>query len=205
MEEVVDTEKEIVTCAWFDNRQVMTVSNFAGVDPTNECKRFDRKKKEIVTVPQPHVVAIYNRFMGGVDKANILLALYKTKCKTSKWYQRIAFHLFRLAVINAWIIYREIGGGQLLPFLQSIAVSLIKGDNFSVVEDEGPNDVTKEPVRSLKRKHVPSDVRHDGYNHWPIQVQGCAQRCKAEECKRKTRFYCSKCQVYLHDRFNLFY
>ena len=127
----------------------------------------------------------------------MLLALYKTKCKTSKWYQRIAFHLFHLAVINAWIIYREIGEGQLLPFLQSIAVSLIKGDNFSVVEDEGPNDVTKEPVLSLKRNHVPSDVHHDGYNHWPIQVQGCGQRCKAEECKRKTRFYCSKCQVYL--------
>ena len=34
MEEVVETEKEIVTCAWFDNRRVMTVSNFAGVDPT---------------------------------------------------------------------------------------------------------------------------------------------------------------------------
>ena len=173
MEEVVDRGKEIVTCAWFDNRRVMTVSNFAGVDPTDECKRFDRKKKEIETVPRPCAVAIYNRFMGGVDKADMLLALYKTKCKTSKWYQRIAFHLFHLAVINEG---GEGGEGQLLPFLHSIAVSLIKGDNFSVVEDEGPNDVTKEPVRSLKRKHVPSDLCHDGYNHWPIQVQGCAQR-----------------------------
>ena len=47
--------------------------------------------------------------MGGVDKADVLLALYKTKFKTSKWYHRIAFHLFCLAVVNAWVVFRKKG------------------------------------------------------------------------------------------------
>ena len=48
------------------------------------------------------------------------------------------------------------------------------------------------PTRSLKRKHVPCEIRYDGCNHGPVQVEGCAQLCKAEMCTRKTRFYCNK-------------
>ena len=66
--------------------------------------------------------------MGGVDKADMLLALYKTKFKTSKWYHRIAFHLFCLAVVNAWVVFRKKGeSGALLPFHQQICYSLIRG------------------------------------------------------------------------------
>ena len=64
----------------------------------------------------------------------MLLALYKAKCKTSKWYQRIAFH-FSLAVVNAWIVYHEIGGsGALLPSLRQICYSLIR-DGASTADE----------------------------------------------------------------------
>ena len=64
----------------------------------------------------------------------MLLALYKAKCKTSKWYQRIAFH-FSLAVVNAWIVYHEIGGsGALLPSLRQICYSLIPDEASTAYE-----------------------------------------------------------------------
>ena len=63
----------------------------------------------------------------------MLLALYKAKCKTSKWYQRIAF--FSLAVVNAWIVYHEIGGsGALLPSLRQICYSLIRDEASTAYE-----------------------------------------------------------------------
>ena len=131
--------------------------------------------------------------MGGVDKADMLLALYKTKCKTSKCYHRIAFHLFSLAVVNAWIVYREIGrSGALLPFLQQRSYSLIRGEGNTDDETSSNNS-----NRSLKRKHTPDYIRHDKKNHWSIQIDRCAQRCKAEGCQRKTRFYCKKCHIFL--------
>ena len=131
--------------------------------------------------------------MEGVDKADMLLVLYKTKCKTSKWYYRIAFHSFSLAVVNAWVVHCEIGGnGALLPFLQQIFYSLIRGEGNTDDETHSNN-----PNRSLKRKHIPDYIQHDGKNHWPIQINGGAQRCKAEGCQRKTRFYCKKCQIFL--------
>ena len=121
MEEFVDSSKNLVVVCWYDNRRVLTISNIMGKEPVEECKRYDKKQKEIVHLPCPASVGLYNKFMGGVDKADMLLALYKTKCKTSKCYHRIAFHLFSLAVVNAWIVYCKIGGsGAVLPFLQQM-------------------------------------------------------------------------------------
>ena len=149
----------------------------------------------IVMTEHRRSVALYNRFMGGVGKTDMLMALYKSKCKTSKWYQQIAIHLFSLTVVNAWAINRENGGIGAL--LQSIAISLVKGENFNQEGELSDREVMTKPTRSLKRKHVPCEIRYDGYNHWPVQVEGCTQRYKAEMCTRKTRFYCSKCQVFL--------
>ena len=50
--------------------------------------RRDRKEKELVVVPRPKSVEVYNRFMGGVDKADMFLSLYRTKLRTRKWYIR---------------------------------------------------------------------------------------------------------------------
>ena len=154
--EVVDTEQKVVVCAWYDNRRVLTISNFVGITPIDECNRYDRAQKKMLKVTSPASVALYNRFMGGVDKTDMLMALYKSKCKTSKWYQRIAIHLFSLAVVNAWGIYRESGGtGALLPFLQSIAICLVKGENFNQEGELSDSEVMTKPTRSLKRKHIP--------------------------------------------------
>ena len=53
--------------------------------------------------------------MGGVDKCDMFLTLYRTKLKTRKWYHRIAIHLLSVAIVNAFVIYKEVGGkGSLL-------------------------------------------------------------------------------------------
>ena len=56
-----------------------------------------------------------------------------------------------------------------------------------------------EPVRkqkSLRGDQVPHGVRYDKCNHWPLQCEK-PQRCKLDGCSRRTRFLCTKCQVYL--------
>jgi hypothetical protein len=55
-------------------------------------------------VPRPASVELYNKFMGGVDKADMFLSLYRTKLRTKKWYHRIAFHLLSLAVVNSFVM-----------------------------------------------------------------------------------------------------
>lgn len=166
--ENIDKDKSLVVTSWYDNKRVVLISNFFGKELVGECSRFDRKAKGKVTLERPASVRVYNAYMGGVDKSDMMLALYRTKYRSRKWYQRIAFHLISQCAVNTWIIYREIGGADsYLKFLSEIC-------------------------------DVPESVRFDRYDHWPILMDiPNAQRCKMTECKKKTMFKCSKCQVYL--------
>ena len=38
MEEFVDSSKNLVVVSWYDNRCVLTISNFIGKEPVEECK-----------------------------------------------------------------------------------------------------------------------------------------------------------------------
>lgn len=132
--------------------------------------------------------------MGGVDKADMLLSLYRTKMRTRKWYRRIAFHLISLAVVNSFVVYRQLGGtGSLLDFHVDICRSLLQGEN-NIGSDEEDTPPAKK-TRSLKASMVPQSVRSDNIVHWPLK--STINRCKMDGCSSRTMFICSKCQVYL--------
>ena len=46
IEEFSDTTKSIVVTTWFDNKRVLTISNYIGKSPVGECSRFDKKEKK---------------------------------------------------------------------------------------------------------------------------------------------------------------
>ena len=92
MKQFVDEGNGVVITAWFDNRQVLMISNFVGIAPEDQAGRWDKNNNVMLSVERPSSVAVYNTSMGGVDNADMLLALYRSKLKTQKWYQRIAFH-----------------------------------------------------------------------------------------------------------------
>ena len=193
IEEVVDDSKQLVVCSWFDHKRVLTISNFVGKNDVGQCNRYDRKEKKQIAVDRPKCIEIYNKFMGRVDKADMLLALYKSKCKTRKWYHRIFFHLVSLSAVNSWVVYRQLGGeGHLLDFLMEICSRLV----HAAEEPEEMEPVAKRRS-GIRSSYVPQHVRYDQKNYWPIQIQGTFCHCKREGCERRTRFMCSKCQVTL--------
>ena len=64
--------------------------------------------------------------MGGVDKLDMMLALYPSIFRSRKWYHRIVFHIVSQCAVNAWVIYRELGGKEsYLEFLSEIASVLL--------------------------------------------------------------------------------
>ena len=183
IEQFVDTRSGLVVCAWYDNRRILTLSNYVGKVPVDQAKRWDRKGKQEVKIARPASVATYNKFIGGVDKCDMFLALYRTKLKTRKWYHRIAIHLLSVSVLNAFVIYKKVGGKEsLLHFLMDVCRSLCASvDEQSDSDSDGPLDLTRR--RSLSAKDVPNHVRYDRRNHWPIQHMD-SQTCKEDGCKR---------------------
>ena len=45
--------------------------------------------------------------MGEVDLFDMLMSLYKLDHKSCKWYSRIFFWVFNVAIVNGWILYRR--------------------------------------------------------------------------------------------------
>ena len=145
-----DEEKNIAVYGWYDNKRVIKAFNYIGADEGDTCNRWEKKTKTMIDAPRPTIVKTYKAFMGGVDKADMMLALYKTMLRTRKWYLRIAFHAMSMSVVNAWVIYRQLGGsGPLLSFLMDVCRCLLVGNlgTTTAVADVANNHPQSSAVR----------------------------------------------------------
>ena len=99
--------KLLMAVTWVDNSVVNLASSFVGDEPIWELERWRGKEKVRKNIPCPQIVQQYNKSMGGVGLADMLLSLDRISCKTKGWYQKIFWHLIDTAKINAWILYRR--------------------------------------------------------------------------------------------------
>ena len=133
--------------------------------------------------------------MGGVDMADMLLPLYRTKFRSRKWYHLIAFHLVSLALVNTFTVFHQIGGkGSKLDFQIEVYRSSIKADKVRDSDEDTENPPRFQ--RSLKAKQIPDQIRIDRVNHLSIKCDE-PKRCKQADCTKRSPFICSKCQTYL--------
>lgn len=53
------------------------------------------------------VVLVDNSSMGGVDKVDALISLYRTKNRSEKWTLSMIFHAVDMALVNSWAEYKK--------------------------------------------------------------------------------------------------
>ena len=78
-----------------------------GTNPTSEIDRFDQKRKKLIKVTIPSIVKVYNQSMGGVDKADQMIAITRRPLKLKKCYMKMIFHMFNMIVINIRLLYKR--------------------------------------------------------------------------------------------------
>ncbi|KAJ8910560.1 hypothetical protein NQ315_008945 [Exocentrus adspersus] len=132
--EVSVSKDGIVITKWFDNKPVLVASNFVGIGTKDVCKRWDKASKNYIEVPRPESIKYYNNNMGGVDKVDFLLSIYRSYVRSKKWTIRMITHAVDIALVNSWLEYRskamELGVQKkyildLLSFRQEVAEHLI--------------------------------------------------------------------------------
>ena len=151
------------------------------------CERFDCKAGLQTDVERPGSVKVYNTYMGGIDKAVMLLSVYRATYRSRKWYHRVAFHLFSLKVCNSWIIYQKLAGDSksLVDFLAEICI-LLMHEISSTADSE--YDVRSEVYRSMRSADIPREMCYDKFNHWLILIgTPNSQRYKYEHCNKKRK------------------
>ena len=55
------------------------MSSFIGIEPVNDVKRYDAKQHKYIDVPRLYIVKQYNSYMDGIDKLDMMSALYKAR------------------------------------------------------------------------------------------------------------------------------
>lgn len=166
---------------------VCLISNSAGVSPIHSVQRYSQKEKKIVQVEQPHLIYLYNSNMGGVDRSDQNISLYRSSIRGEKWYTSLLVHCIDMALQNSWHLHRQ-QGGQLdqLSFRRVIATMLLQQNRKSSTYQKGRPSTSQVP-----------DLRYDRLDHLVI-VQDRQTRCAF--CHQKTTTRCLKCDVGLHTK-----
>jgi hypothetical protein len=196
----------VLIVKWYDSKEVTVASNHYSAEPTVEVKRWDKKKKEYITLPCPALIQAYNKGMGGLDLCDMLLSFYRIKTKSPKWYKRILFHFTDVAVVNAFILRKHATDNLKMPlyeFKLEVATSLMYAENFS--QPLSRASITLRAPGAIEAANgdlvggpMPSAAtRLDGSNHWPEFAATRPRCCRLKGCKQRSTIWCAKCKVYL--------
>lgn len=198
------THSKSIAVRWYDNTAVTLVSSYIGIEPVHSVKRYDRKEKKHVQVEQPHVIQTYNKYMGGIDKLDMMCSFYKANLKCHRWYIYIWAHTTTIALVNAWFLYRRnlkliqpnAKHMPLKKFQAEVASSLIQAEKRKIGRPSLDQLIVPPPKKVAAVQSNPTqDVRRDKVNHMPAYTEK-RQRCK--QCKIGFSYIqCQKCNVWL--------
>lgn len=113
--------ENIVVGKWRDKRDVLVISTCHKFELTPVANRNGNEKMK------PNIVADYNQFMSGVDRADQMLSYYSTPRKTIRWYLKLFFHLLDICIWNACWLYKKVTKKNIsyLQFRNEIITALI--------------------------------------------------------------------------------
>ena len=204
-------DTEVTVVKWLDNKGVTLLSTFANSHPSHAARRYDRTMKKVIDVPQPNIVKLYNKNMGGVDLADCLMSLYRIPVRSKKYYHKLIFNMIDMTINQAWLMYRRDYKKKKIPlekrhsllsFRMSLSESLIRGrPSSSPTTDNPPQKKSKQ--FSQVRPH--NNLRLDKVGHFP-EVKNPRLYSKRPGCKGRTNIRCIKCNVNLclNDKNNCF-
>ena len=87
---------------WRDKRDVLILRSMHNVEFCD----VPHGNRNGQTVRKPKAALDYNKYIGAVDRSDQMLQYQAFKWKTLTWWKKVFFHLFNVAVLNAYITYR---------------------------------------------------------------------------------------------------
>lgn len=166
----------LAVCVWYDNKMVSVASNNRSVTPYSSVRRYNKQEKKHAEVSCPCLVKAYNNYMGGVDRCDMLLSLYRVHHKSPKWYKRLLFHFVDLCLVNALDHAAGCHWGQ----RQAIQIQTCR---CCLSDEGGPKSracnqgSATSAGRPAEPKNVPNNIRYDGHGHLPRQLAKIPKRC----------------------------
>lgn len=123
--------------------------------------------------------------MGGIDRSDQNIELYRIAIRGKKWYFPLFTHCIDLAIQNAWQLYRSDGGDMdQLQFRRRIASTLL-------AQNKKPS--TYHTGRLSKNMNV--DIRYDRLEHYVTRQE---KQTRCGHCHQRATTRCRKCNIAVH-------
>ncbi|XP_016655726.1 piggyBac transposable element-derived protein 3-like [Acyrthosiphon pisum] len=195
---------------WKDNKVVHIASNYHG----NEITSVDRTMKDgsRLSISCPNPIKDYNKYMGGVDHADRLRALYNVDRKSKKWWLRIFWGLLDITFVNAYVIYCQMfEKTDVFDFRRSVALGLMTARNTPSRKSISLKRSAPQTPSNRRKKTLSNskDVRLGNRGiHWPSFgiKRGRCELCSVRGVESRPLSSCNHCRVFLccNERKNCF-
>ncbi|XP_029377184.1 piggyBac transposable element-derived protein 4-like [Echeneis naucrates] len=202
-------EGPLLYVKWKDTKEVTMCSSlhkaYGGDTAQRRIKNHDGSWS-VRDVPIPQPVKEYNKYMGGVDLSDALIKYFTVSHKTMRWYKKLFLHFVDIAVVNSFILHKELAmERQRTPLTQKgfrEALCLELADFRGVTAESEKAAETPQPQEAAAEDRpkgclpVPvTDVSAaKPRNKATTGRQYCAH-CSAQGKRNKTIFKCRSCDV----------
>jgi hypothetical protein len=169
---------------WRDQNMVYCMSNDTNNFEFDECSR--RGIGGIIKIPRPLSTANYNKYMGGVDLADMRrLHCNSTNMCQKRWWLKLFFYLLDVGTSNALVLHNEPARMQ--------ATDEMAYSHMNIV------DFKMQLVESLVGRWMDNQDVVEEVEHVPVHIPGgiwsrCAY-CALLSQTRRTRYKCIGCGV----------
>ena len=95
---------------WLDNKVVSVLSTIDNANVRLQATRNCRNAQgrwSTKEVPQPGIIANYNKYMNAVDRSDQILATHNILRKCARWWKTLFFHLIDMTIVNSYILFQE--------------------------------------------------------------------------------------------------
>ena len=168
----------VIVTKWKDKRDVLMISNMHTHEMIEVSNRRGEKKMK------PTIIRDYNAGMSGIDRADQMVSYYDCLRKTTRWYKKIALHIFDIFVFNAYCLNTKYGIDKsmtLLKYREAIITDFI-GDRVKATPPSRTNNMPNlhyiTAIPPTEKKRLPTK---------PCRV------CSKEK-RKETRYECTVCR-----------
>jgi len=157
---------------WKDTRDVLLLSTVHSAD----MKPVTVKARGGAIEKFKPVAIDYNTNKTGVDRGDQLITYYPSKRKTLKWWKKMVFHLFKITIVNSFILFKKIAPPNKTLSLKNFMLNLAQQP--CEIDDDSRNHVVIYSISRLKDSHFKTlpELENHRHNRYLILFYVCRYR-----------------------------
>ena len=187
---------------WRDERVVTMLSSVYNTQYEDEERTLGNQQS--TTVAKLVVISQYTstKYMGGVDKADHYCGSYAFLRKTAKWWRKMFFWLFEVAIVNSFILHnvqRKEKGLRIVThkkYRKNLVIQLVGNVRNKNLRKRGRNS-DAESIERLSGKYFVAKIPNGRTKDCAVCSDRKVKRketvCHCETCERKPGLHPDKC------------